>query len=341
MSTEAATATTEGQTTTATTGATQQTTQASAGMFSGTNTGASTSTGTTQTTAANTGSTQSTQATTEAAGTVKPWFAEIFDSTGAINKATFDRLPDNVKKFRSSLEQYNSAEALFHALGHNKSLVGAKALARLPEDAPQEAKDAQAKIIREVLGVPDKVEGYGIKKPDQLPEGVTWDDAMVGKYLEVMHKHNLPPAAVQELVKLNTEIEAERAKSYGVEQQAQLQAEFSALDKSLPVGTTREQFLAEASKGVALAAKLTGIAEDELKASARSARDVKLFAAFAQIAGEDKLVAAASDTGGVDYDAKINELMAKPDYLSADERVRGPIMAEVRRLITLQHKLKK
>jgi hypothetical protein len=333
---DTATATTDGQAST-TAATTQASTQQAGGMFASTGT----QTASTGQKTASMGAASTTQATTAANTPVPAWHSQLFTADGKINKAAYDAAPENVKKFRTSLEQYETPEALFHALGHNKSLVGAKGLTRLPADAPQEAKDAQAKVLREVLGVPDKPEGYGLKKPDQLPEGVTWDDSVVGKYAEVMHKHNLPPEAVQDLVKLNLEMEGERAKGYGVEQQKQLQSEFAALDKSLPVGTTREQYMGEASKGLALASKLTGIPEEELKANARTARDVKLFAAFAQIAGEDKLIDAASDTGGVNYDAKINELMNSKEYMHSDESVRGPVMAEVRRLLTLQTRLKK
>lgn len=342
MSTEAATATTEGQTTTANIGATQQTTQASAGMFSGTTTGAATTAATTtQATGDTTGTTQGTQATTEAAGTAKPWFAEVFDSTGAMNHAALDRAPDNVKKFAEAMKKYKTAEAFFHGSGHTSSMVGMKALAPLPDDAPAEAKEAQLKILREVQKAPPTVDGYKIAKPDNLPEGAQWDEKGMGEYAAIAHKYAIPEAAFEEFKAAQLKSLSGQIASVQVQQQAQLQAEFAALDKSLPAGTTREQYLGEAAKGLALASKLTGIAEEELKASARTAKDVKLFAAFAQIAGEDKLVAAAADTGGVNYDAKITELMNSKEYMHSDEAVRGPVMAEVRRLLTLQSKLKK
>lgn len=269
-------------------------------------------------------------------GAAPAWFAKLFTTDGKIDKTAYDSAPDNVKKFRSSLEQYETPEALFHALGHNKSLVGAKALSRLAPDAPQEAKDQQAKVLREVLGVPDKPEGYGLKKPDNLPDGVQWDDAVVGKYAAVMHKHNLSPEAVKELVALNLEVEGGRAAAGPLEAQKQMQAEFTALDAGLPAGVTRDQYLARSTQGVALASKLTGISVEELKAGTRTARDVKLFHAMAEMAGEDKLAGAAASTGGVDHEAKIKELMNSKEYMDGSESVRGPVMAEITRLTRLQ-----
>ncbi len=271
-----------------------------------------------------------------AAGTSPAWFAEVFSADGSINHAALDRAPDSVKKFAETHKQYKTAEALFHGLGHNKSLVGAKALSRLAPDAPQEARDQQSKVLREVLGVPDKPEGYGLKKPDNLPEGVQWDDAVVGKYAAVMHKHNVSPEAVKELVALNLEVEGGRAAAGPLEAQKQMQAEFTALDSGLPAGVTRDQFMARATQGLTLASKLTGISVEELKAGTRTARDVKLFHAMAEMAGEDKLAGAAASTGGVDHEAKIKELMGSKEYMDPNESVRGPVMAEITRLTRLQ-----
>jgi hypothetical protein len=275
------------------------------------------------------------------AATAAPWFAKLFTTDGKIDKTAYESAPDNVKKFRTSLEQYETPEALFHALGHNKSLVGAKALSRLPADAPQEAKDAQMKILREVQGAPEKVDGYKITKPEGLPEGAQWDEKGMGEYAAIAHKYAIPEAAFEEFKAAQIKSLGGQIASVQAEQQAQLQAEFAALDKGLPAGVTREQYMGEATKGLTLASKLTGIPVEELKANTKTARDVKLFAAFAQIAGEDKMIAAAADAGGVNYDTKINELMNSKEFLSSEESVRAPVRAEVRRLLTLQSKLKK
>lgn len=66
-----------------------------------------------------------------------------------------------------------------------------------------DAKPEEVAAFRKALGVPDKPDGYGIKKPDQLPEGVVWDDAKVSKFTELAHKHGIPAAAVKEIIEYN------------------------------------------------------------------------------------------------------------------------------------------
>ena len=57
---------------------------------------------------------------------------------------------------------------------------------------------------RKANGVPDSPEGYKLK-PEQMPEGVTWDDNVAKRAAELAHKHNIPAAAMGELMKFDME----------------------------------------------------------------------------------------------------------------------------------------
>lgn len=57
---------------------------------------------------------------------------------------------------------------------------------------------------RKAIGVPDSPEGYQLK-PEQLPEGVTWDENVAKRAAELAHKHNIPAAAMSELMKFDME----------------------------------------------------------------------------------------------------------------------------------------
>lgn len=275
------------------------------------------------------------------AGTAPAWFGEIFTEDGKVNGAAFDKLPDNLKQFRTTFEQYKTPEALFHALGHTKQLVGQKALTKLEANAPQEARDAQAKVLREVLGVPEKPEGYGITKPEKLPEGVEWNDAEMAKYTGLLHKHNASPELVKELVALH--LEQVGAQAGGISQaiETQRKAEIDALTKSLPAGTKFEDYMAKAQAGMGVASKVSGIPVERLTAMATNADTVKLLHAFAQITAEDKMITTDAVSQQKGYDEQIKAVMDHPDYTSSDERVRAPKIAEARRLMTLQHNLGK
>ena len=56
-----------------------------------------------------------------------------------------------------------------------------------------------------IEGPPEKPEGYEIKKPDKLVDGVTWSDERAGKFAGVLHKHGIPKSAVQDLLDMHVE----------------------------------------------------------------------------------------------------------------------------------------
>lgn len=89
-----------------------------------------------------------------------------------------------------------------------EQLMGKKAQAILPPNEKSTPEEIAA--FRKALGVPDSPEGYGIAKPQDLPEGVSWDDNVAKSVAEVAHKHNIPAAAMQELVKLDLQRAAQQ-----------------------------------------------------------------------------------------------------------------------------------
>lgn len=274
------------------------------------------------------------------AGNSDPWFKQLVSADGTLNKGAWANAPESLKKFQTSLEQYGSLEAALHALGHSKSLVGAKALARLPADAPQEAKDAQAKVLREVLNVPEKPDGYGITKPDKLPDGVVWDDKVVGEFASIAHKHNASPELVKDLLAFQMAKTAEQAAGIPKFQAEQRQREMNDLAASMPAGETVAKFMEKATQGMAVASKVSGIPVEQLKGMATTASMVKLLASFATIAGEDKLIAATQATNeGANIESQIKTLMNSKEYTHSDSAVRAPVLAEIRRLTELQYRL--
>jgi len=46
---------------------------------------------------------------------------------------------------------------------------------------------------------------YGVVKPENVPEGLTWDDARALKYAGILHKYGVPKAIVPELMALHAE----------------------------------------------------------------------------------------------------------------------------------------
>ena len=95
-----------------------------------------------------------------------------------------------------------NVEALAKSYDVAQRALGRKAQAVVPpneKSTPEEVAE-----YRKALGVPDAPEGYNLK-PEQLPEGVTWDENVAKRAAELAHKHNVPAAAMQEFMKFDME----------------------------------------------------------------------------------------------------------------------------------------
>ena len=95
-----------------------------------------------------------------------------------------------------------NVEALAKSYDVAQRALGRKAQAVLPpneKSTPEEIAE-----YRKAIGVPDSPEGYRLK-PDNLPEGVQFDEATAKRAAELAHKHNVPASAMQEFMKFDME----------------------------------------------------------------------------------------------------------------------------------------
>lgn len=149
--------------------------------------GASTAAATTSTTQQSTQQAATSSASTSEAPTRPAWVPEKFwDAT----------------KGETNTEQLGSAYISLEKQFSSKRTLTPP----LPGDPPEKV-EAYAAELRKLTGAPDKPEGYGIKKPEQMPEGVQWNDEHANKLAAVAHKHALPLAAVNDLLALKLELE--------------------------------------------------------------------------------------------------------------------------------------
>lgn len=72
-------------------------------------------------------------------------------------------------------------------------------------DAKPDEIAAYQSEVRKITGAPDKPEGYGLKAPDNLPEGVEWNADLATQAAAIAHKYSVPPEALHELIALNNE----------------------------------------------------------------------------------------------------------------------------------------
>lgn len=111
--------------------------------------------------------------------------SEVDDFNGLTKK--FIEHGDTIKTLRGDID------------GKVKDLEGRVKLPK--EDASDEERQEFTKTINQYQGVPESIEGYEIQKPDNLPEGMTYDDTLSSKMLEALHKSGAPKSLVQSLFK--------------------------------------------------------------------------------------------------------------------------------------------
>jgi len=163
-----------------------------------------------------------------AGGTALPFHRGLYGEDGKINQANLENLPEELKPYKDTFKKYPTIDGLFGALGNAQTLIGKKGLMPLPADASDEVKAEHHERLREVLGVPEKPEGYAIQKPDNVPDDV-WDPEAVSEAQVIAHKHNLSPEGMRELVQWD----ADRALKLAEAQEAKVQEGITQAKKDL------------------------------------------------------------------------------------------------------------
>lgn len=94
-------------------------------------------------------------------------------------------------------ERTTDLNAAFKRIADLRAQVG-KAIVPPGKDA----KPEEIAAYREKIGVPAKAEDYGVKVPDDLPENFKTEPQLraLNEVQALFHKHNLPKAAVDELM---------------------------------------------------------------------------------------------------------------------------------------------
>jgi len=75
-------------------------------------------------------------------------------------------------------------------------------MVRVPGD---DAKPEDLAAFRKALGVPDDPTGYGLVKPETLPDGVAWDDAYAAEFGKTAHELGLTAKQAAKLTEFQTQ----------------------------------------------------------------------------------------------------------------------------------------
>ena len=144
--------------------------------------------------------------------------------TNALPENWHIKLGDKYAQESDTLGKFKSVEDLAKSFLHFRKTGPA-----YPDDnsPPQDIER-----FRLLAKVPTDPTGYGLKKPESLPEGVLWDDGVAAELAAVAHKYHVPAPALQALADAQAAAEIKQAEKYNAEQavkQAEIQKEVQSL----------------------------------------------------------------------------------------------------------------
>ncbi len=133
-------------------------------------------------------------------------FGDLLDDKGSFKPDWTKSLPEHLRPFEGTLGKYPTPFDALGALGNAQKLISSRESVKLPgADATPEQWAAYRGAVAKLTGAPDKVDDYGLKAPETLPEGMEWDGEFAGKAAAIAHKYGLPKEALHELAALNNE----------------------------------------------------------------------------------------------------------------------------------------
>jgi hypothetical protein len=105
-----------------------------------------------------------------------------------------------------------------------------------PAYPDENAAPEDVERFRTLARVPDSPDGYALAKPENLPEGIEWNDSNVKTIAEIAHKHHVPQPALQALLSAHLEQQAAAIAEAQAAQQAEQAAARAEMQRVLGTG---------------------------------------------------------------------------------------------------------
>lgn len=257
-------------------------------------------------------------------------FRSLVDDQGNFLTGFGEKLPEDLK----GLEKFRSPKQLLEGYSNLQQLLGKKADAVVipAADAP---KEQWAPVLRK-LGVPDSPDGYGLKVPDSLPDGVKVDPAEVGEFSKFAHEIGLTPQQAASLQAFDIERAGKNVAGSVAAQQAEQEASFKAqadaLNNAWGTGNARIQNAALAER----AALTFGFAPEEISGEKAdplfaNAKFVMALARAGKLMSEDSLVKGSDVNSSGSLKARAMDVINNPQnpmyqkYWAGDEDVASQV----------------
>lgn len=188
------------------------------------------------------------------------WWKGWQRDDGSLDHTRLSHLPQDRQDDVAILSRYKSLDDLAKALGHHARAARAKGAQPLREGATEKETTEYYEALAAVTGAPDKPEGYGLKKPDNVP-AEAWDQPFVDSMTKVFHKHRLSPGAVKDIFAEYDKLTGAKLAELETVQRDAEEARFVESQKKLKMefGAFAEEKFAAARRG----AKFMGINIDQ------------------------------------------------------------------------------
>jgi len=253
-------------------------------------------------------------------------FHSILDKSGSFKAGWHEALPEDLKEYAAEFGKYPNAIELLRGHANKAKMIGQRGVK--PPGA--EAKPEEVAAWRKALGVPETAEGYGITKPESLPEGMQWDEATVGEFQSLAHELHLTPHQVQSLMAFDQKqkeglVSKGRGNvdAYLQEQRGLLEAEW---------GDRIQENTARALR----AAQFLGLDPDDAEIG-NSAKMIRALHAASVLMQEDRLLGGHHSTAGLGGEAQAEDIRRNPNnpwhraYLGHEGKERQQEAAEMMR----------
>ena len=156
------------------------------------------------------------------------WEQGWVKNDGTFDHTRLDKAPDDIKALAKELSVYKTPGDFIKSFKEKASFASKKGIVEpLPANATPEMVAERLALLRKVNGAPEKPEGYGLKRPDDIPEA-QWNQEFADQAAKLAFENGLSPQALQGLAKLQIDM----AKKAGAAQQ-QAEQEFLARQDQL------------------------------------------------------------------------------------------------------------
>jgi hypothetical protein len=154
----------------------------------------------------------------------------------------------------------------------------------------QTATPEDVERFRQLAQVPASPEQYGIQKPDNLPDGLQWDDNTLGEFAKIAHANHVPAPAFKALVDSFTQVEAQKLQAAQAAQQQELMQAQELIRRELgPSPADFEKAAARINHTVAVLADKANIDPDDPSLAAIRANPamIRILNQVAKMTAED------------------------------------------------------